>query len=118
MFRCNGALQTFEALVPSGAGALDWHAIGIDSDPSTAEIEWGMGRQKTEPVEVYRQYVHGSPVGGLFLGSKGHITWAVHHSGSGLSSVDRKPFWFLRLLGPETKTWSDEYGTFIQFDDN
>lgn len=107
-----------EALVPSGAGALDWHAVGIDTNPSTGEIEWGMGTEDTEPVQVYRQYVHGSPVDGLFLGSRGQTHWAVHHSGSGLSNVDRMPFWFLRLLHTDSELWSGEYETSIRIDDS
>jgi hypothetical protein len=102
--------------VPSGAGALDWHAVGFDRDPITGEMEWGIGSRNSESVQVYRQYVHGSPVDGLFLGSNGQTNWAVHHSGSGLSSVDRQPFWFLRLLSKESKLWKGEYGTSIRID--
>ncbi|KAJ5085076.1 hypothetical protein N7532_009847 [Penicillium argentinense] len=114
VLRCNGALNTLEARVPSGAGALDWHAIGLDKDPGTSQMEWGFGAKNTHLVRVYRQYLRGRPVDGLFLGSEGRTTWAVRSSGSGLSSLDHKPFWFLRLLNPEMPAWGDELETMIR----
>jgi len=104
--------------VPSGAGALDWHAVGIDTDPSTGEMEWGMESKNTESVQAYRQCVHERPVDGLFLGSNGRTKWTVHHSGSGLSNVNRRPFWFLRLLGQDSQLWSGEYETWIRIDES
>lgn len=115
LLRCNGALHTFEAYVPSGAGALDWHAIGINKDPSTGQMEWGLGSQHSHPIQVYRQYIGSSP-SGLILGSQGQTTWAARHSGSGLSSFNHKPFWFLRLLDSETAQWEDEYETHVRID--
>lgn len=114
--RCNSALNTFEAKVPSGAGDPDWHAVGINKDPSTGEMEWGLSSREAEPLEVYRHSIAGTPGGGFFLGSMNETSWAVRYSGSGLSSLDRKPFWFLRLLTPDTKKWTDEYQTLIRID--
>lgn len=116
LLRCNGALNTFEAYVPSGAGGLDWHAIGINKDHDTAQMEWGFASSSAKPVQVYREYVGGSPVGGLFLGSEGRTTWAMMDSGSGLSGVNHQPFWFLRLLGSDTEKWEDESETRIRID--
>ncbi|KAJ5183938.1 hypothetical protein N7492_001554 [Penicillium capsulatum] len=116
LLRCNGGLNTFEAKVPSGAGDPDWHAIGINRDPSTGEMEWGLGSREAEPVEVYRRYRGETPDEGFFLGSMNETDWAVRWSGSGLSSVDRKPFWFLRLLAPDTSKWTEEYQTLIRID--
>ncbi|KAJ5157893.1 uncharacterized protein N7482_008993 [Penicillium canariense] len=117
MFRCNGALHTFEAFVPSGAGALDWHAICIRQDPSTGEMEWGLGAKNSESIQAYRQYEHGNPTSGFLVGSsRGAITWAVRHSGSGLSGVDHHPFWFVHLVGPARTRWTDEFETQIRID--
>ncbi|GLI75969.1 hypothetical protein PoHVEF18_004235 [Penicillium ochrochloron] len=114
MFRCNGALHTLEAYVPSGAGALDWHAIGIRRDPKTGEVEWGLGSKEAERVEVYQQYEQGEPVEGFSLGSQGQTNWIVRHSGSSLSSLDHQPFWSLRLVGSDTKRRAGEYETQIR----
>jgi hypothetical protein len=114
MFRCNGALHTLEAYVPSGAGALDWHAIGIRRDPKTGEVEWGLGSKEAERVEVYQQYEQGEPVEGFLLGSQGQTNWIVRHSGSSLSSLDHQPFWSLRLVGLDTKRRAGEYETQIR----
>lgn len=116
LLRYNGALNTFEAYVPSGAGALDWHAIGIHQDPSTGQMEWGFGSKHTWPVQVYRHYLRGAPINGLFLGAEGRTSWAVRSSGSGLSGTNHQPFWFLRLLTPETEKWADESETRIRID--
>lgn len=115
-FRCNGALQTFEALVPSGAGALDWHAVGIDRDLSSADMIWGVGSGNIESVQAYYQYMNGNPVDGLFLGSNGQTNWALCHSGSGVSSMDRQPSLFLRLLGKDSEIRNGEYKTSIRID--
>lgn len=119
MFRCNGALHTLEAYVPSGAGALDWHAIGILGDPRTGEMEWGLGSKETELVEVYQQYEQGEPVEGFFLlGSQSQTNWIVRHSGSSLSSSDHQPFWSLRLVGSDMKRRAGEYETQIRINSN
>lgn len=102
--------------MPSGAGDPDWHAVGINKDPSTGEMEWGLSSREAEPLEVYRHSIAGTPGDGFFLGSMNETSWAVRYSGSGLSSLDRKPFWFLRLLTPDTKKWTDEYQTLIRID--
>ncbi|CAI7577535.1 unnamed protein product [Penicillium manginii] len=120
LLRCNGALKTFEAYVPSGAGAPDWHAIGIAEGTDTAQMEWGFGAEHTKPVQAYRQYVGGTPIEGIFLGSEGRTSWAVLDSGSGLSAVNHQPFWFLRLLDSKTETetekWAEEMETRIRID--
>ncbi|CAI7664474.1 unnamed protein product [Penicillium pancosmium] len=116
LLRCNAVLNTFEAYVPSGAGAPDWHAIGIAQDTDTAQMEWGFREHDTKPVQAYRQYVDGTPTGGILLGSEGRTTWAVLDSGSGLSNVNHQPFWFLRLLNSETEKWVDEMETRIRID--
>ncbi|KAJ5698842.1 hypothetical protein N7462_000847 [Penicillium macrosclerotiorum] len=116
MFRCNGALQTYEALVPSGAGALDWHAVGLERDSSTNEMEWGLSAKDSEPLQAYRQYERGTPVSGLFLGSQGRTGWVVRHSGSGLSTPDRQPFWFLHLRTQSTIRGTGEYEVQIRIE--
>lgn len=114
MFRCNGALHTFEAFVPSGAGALDWHAIGIRRDSRTGEMEWGLSSKESEPVEAYQQYERGKE--SFFLGSRGQISWVVHQSHSDLSSLYHQRFWSLRLTGSDTKRQAGEYETHVRID--
>lgn len=114
MFRCNGALHTFEAFVPSGAGALDWHAIGMRRDSRTGEMEWGLSTKESDPIEAYQQYERGKE--GFFLGSRGQISWVVRQSDSDLSSLDDQPFWSLRLAGSDTKRQAGEYKTHVQID--
>ena len=114
MFRCNGALHTFEAFVPSGAGALDWHAIGIRRNSRTGEMEWGLSSKESEPVEAYQQYERGK--GSFFLGSRGQISWVVRQSDSDLSSLDHQPFWSLHLTGSDTKRRAGEYETQVRID--
>jgi hypothetical protein len=118
MFRCNGALHTLEAFVPSGAGvgAFDWHAIGIRRNSMTGEMEWGLGSKESESVEAYRQYDRRELVEKFLLGSQGQTNWVVRHSGSDVSSLDHKPFWSLRLVGLDTKRRTGEYGTQIRID--
>lgn len=114
MFRCNGALHTFEAFVPSGAGALDWHAIGIRRDSRTGEMEWGLSSKESEPVEAYQQYERGKEI--FFLGSGGQISWVVRQYDPDLSSLHHLPFWSLRLAGSDTKRRACEYETQVQID--
>ena len=79
-------------------------------------MEWGLASRDTEPITVWRRSHAGSPLESFFLGSSNQTDWAVRHSGTGLSSVDRRPFWFLRLLSPDTSMWSDEYRAQIRID--
>ncbi|KAJ5354385.1 uncharacterized protein N7496_012818, partial [Penicillium cataractarum] len=116
MFRCNGALHTFEAYVPSGASGLDWHAIGIRRDPRTGEMEWGLGSKESDSVEVYQQYANGESVDGFLLGSQGQTNWVVRDSGSEVSTLDHRPFWSLRLAGSKTKRRAGEYETQLRID--
>ncbi|CAI7592451.1 unnamed protein product [Penicillium glandicola] len=114
--RCNGALNTIEAYVLSGpgAGALDWHAVGIDHHPSTGRLVWG--KPKAEPVQAYRHYHRGVPVEGLFLGSNDETNWAVHSSRKDVSIMDMKTYWVMRLMIPETRIREDEFRTLIRID--
>ncbi|KAJ5190007.1 hypothetical protein N7491_007952 [Penicillium cf. griseofulvum] len=114
--RCNGALNTIEAYVLSGAapGALDWHAVGIDHNPSTGRLVWG--KPKAEPVQAYRHYVRGRPVEGLFLGSNNETNWALRSSGRDVSIMDMKPYWVMRLMIPETSIQENEFRTLIRID--
>ena len=118
MFRCNGALHTLEAFVPSGAGvgAYDWHAIGIRRNSMTGEMEWGLGSKESEPVEVYQQYDKGELVENFLLGSQGQTNWIVRYFGSDGSSLDHQAFWSLHLVGSDTKRKTGEYGTQIRID--
>ncbi|CEJ57872.1 hypothetical protein PMG11_06550 [Penicillium brasilianum] len=116
IFRCNGALHTFEAYVPSGAGALDWHAIGIRRDPRTDEMEWGLRSKESESIEVYQQYSLGEPVDGFLLGSQGQTDWVVRYSGSDVSNLEHRSFWSLRLVGSKTKRRAGEYETKLRID--
>lgn len=114
MFRCNGALHTLEAFVPSGAGVLDWHAIGIRRHSRTGEMEWGLSSKESEPVEAYQQDERGKE--SFLLGSRGQIRWIVRQSDSTLSSLDHQPFWSLRLTGSGTKRRAGEYETLVRID--
>ncbi|KAK9848433.1 hypothetical protein MYU51_016643 [Penicillium brevicompactum] len=111
--RCNGALNRIEALVPSGHGALDWHALGINHHPSTGRLVWG---RDAESVQAYRHYVRGQPVSGFFLGSNNQTNWAVHSSGRDVSIQDYKPYWVMRLMIPETTFRDNEFRTLIRID--
>ncbi|CAG8944420.1 unnamed protein product [Penicillium salamii] len=111
--RCNGALNRIEAYVPSGHGALDWHAVGINHHPSTGRLVWG---RDAEPVQAYRHYRRGQPVEGFFLGSENQTNWAVHSSGRDVSILDFKPYWVIRLMIPETTFRDNEFHTLIQID--
>lgn len=114
--RCNGILNIIEARVLSGpgAGALDWHAVGIDHHPSTGRLVWG--KPDAQPVQAYRHYRHGIPVEGIFLGSNNQTNWAVHSAGRDVSIVDMKPYWVMRLMIPETSIRENEFRTLIRID--
>lgn len=114
--RCNGILKTIEAYVLSGpgAGALDWHDVGIDHHPSTGRLVWG--KPDAQPVQVYRRYRHGVPVEGLFLGSNNETDWSIHSAGRDVSIMDMKPYWVPRLMIPETSIRENEFRTFMRID--
>ncbi|KAI2709104.1 hypothetical protein CBS147332_6163 [Penicillium roqueforti] len=114
--RCNGVLNKIEAYVLSGpgAGALEWHAVGIDHHPSTGRLVWG--KPNAEPVQVYRHYRRGIPVEGVFLGSKNQTNWSVHSAGRDVSITDMKHYWVMRLMIPETRIRNNEFRTLIRID--
>ncbi|KAJ5091068.1 hypothetical protein NUU61_005938 [Penicillium alfredii] len=116
--RCNGALQTLEARVPSGAGAgaRDWHALVIDEAGNSGELAWGLGSKKTGRVQVYRHTLDHTALDGLFLGSHDETSWVLSSSGSYVSNVDHMPYWSMRLSPPTTKIALNEYRTFIRIE--
>ncbi|KAJ5425002.1 hypothetical protein N7465_000072 [Penicillium sp. CMV-2018d] len=114
--RCNGILNTIEAYVLSGpgAGALDWHSVGIDHHPSTGRLVWG--KPDAQPVQAYKHYRHGVPIDGLFLGSNNESNWSIHSAGRDVSIMDMKTYWVPRLMIPETSIRENEFRTFMRID--
>lgn len=114
--RCNGILNTIEAYVlyGPGAGALEWHTVGIDHHPTTGRLVWG--KPDSQPVQAYKHYRHGVAVEGIFLGSNNETNWSVHSAGRDVSIMDMKRYWVPRLMIPETSIRDNEFRALMRID--
>ena len=85
---------------------------------------WGLPAEYSIPVEpYYHEDADGVRQDGIFLGSHGVTSWGVTYYEAGAGTIDGLPYWFIRLLGPDSEDpvtgeplGEGEYETFIRVD--
>ncbi|KAJ5103180.1 hypothetical protein N7532_003709 [Penicillium argentinense] len=119
--RCNDETNSFESYVPSGVSGAEWKSVNVTDIPYSAQLMWGLG-QYSLPIQAYHHYRNGVKQDGIFLGAHNVTTWALQLQ-SGSAGSGGKPYWLMRLLGPNSADpvtgdalAEGEYRTFIRVD--
>lgn len=97
---------------------ITYNEVDVADTPESANLMWGLPKDKSIPIEPYHHIVDGEEQDGLFLGAQNVTTWAIkeHQHGTGAGSY---PYWLFRLLGPENGGLKDgEYKTFLKVVDS
>ncbi|KAJ5664633.1 hypothetical protein N7462_011446 [Penicillium macrosclerotiorum] len=94
--------------------------INITSDPTNAQLQWGLAEDDSEAINAYYHYIDDVKQDGIFLGAHNVTSWGIQQQ-TNVPGTSGGPAWLLRLLGPGSEDQETgealkdgEYETFIR----